>query len=192
MENTLLIRTEASYSLNFLIYLQNIYLNQTQSSDQLKYPYILTKCEFRKDFEKSFKELWDLVSQRISEHPMHDQTIFFEEKLLFYKSLFVEHDDCLHKFTTIYLSYKVWWGSFAGRFAIETSFDAHGQDIYTELNNLLLEKRRKPQKELNISLIYDACILLDIEPASYFAVLPIRDWFVHYKELSTKLLLSID
>ncbi|MGM0904534.1 MAG: hypothetical protein ACQEXB_26005 [Bacillota bacterium] len=187
MENTLLMRTEASYSLNFLIYLQNIYLNQNQNKDPLKYPYRPTKCEFRKDFEKSFKEVWNQISKRIPEHPKHDQNIFFEEKNIFYKSLFIENDDTLQEFAEIYLSFKVWWGSFAGRFAIERSFDVHGQDIYGALVNLLLEKEMKPQRELDISLIYDECFFVDLDPAGYFAVLPIKEWFVNYKQIISKL-----
>ena len=46
MKNTLLMRTDASYSLNFLVYIQNIFLNRSQSRDELKFPYIPTKCEF--------------------------------------------------------------------------------------------------------------------------------------------------
>lgn len=61
MENTLLMRTEASYSLNFLIYLQNIFLNQNNSRDELKFPYISisTKCEFQKDIHIRYRDLWD-------------------------------------------------------------------------------------------------------------------------------------
>jgi hypothetical protein len=192
MENTLLMRTEASYSLNFLIYLQNIYLNQHQNNAPLKYPYIPTNCEFRKDFEVGFKELWDHISNIISEHPMNDQRIFFEEKNIFYQSLFLVNEDTLQKYDEIFLSYKVWWGSFAGRFAIERSFDVHSQDIYTALANLLVEKGVRPQKELDISLIYDECLFAELEPISYFAVLPIKDWFINYKELIPKLEVSID
>ncbi|MEO4055628.1 hypothetical protein [Solibacillus sp. CAU 1738] len=191
MENTLLMRTEASHSLNFLVYIQNIFLNRSQSRDELKFPYIPTRCEFRKDFDMRYRELWDEVSKRISEHPINDIKIFAEEKNLFYKGLFVENDDTLNEFNEIYNSFKVWWGSFAGRFSVERSIDEKGQEIYAELASLLLEKGIKPQKELNISLIYDECVLVDLEPSSYFAVLSIRDCFVNYKELIPKLQLCI-
>lgn len=191
MENTLLMRTEASHSLNFLVYIQNIFLNRSQSRDELKFPYIPTRCEFRKDFDMRYRELWDEVSKRISEHPINDLKIFAEEKNLFYKGLFVENDDTLNEFNEIYNSFKVWWGSFAGRFSVERSIDEKGQEIYAELASLLLEKGIKPQKELNISLIYDECVLVDLEPSSYFAVLSIRDCFVNYKELIPKLQLCI-
>ncbi|GKU84063.1 hypothetical protein [Niallia sp. NCCP-28] len=56
MENTLEMRIEASFSLNFLVYIQNIYINQNQNKDQLKFPYIALKYEFPKDFEKRYRE----------------------------------------------------------------------------------------------------------------------------------------
>ncbi|WP_404328287.1 hypothetical protein [Mesobacillus maritimus] len=191
MGNTLLMRTEASYSLNFLIYIQNIFINQNQSREQIKYPYIPSKCEFRKDFEMSFKEVWSQVSKRISEYPIHDQTIFYE-KTIFYKSLFAENDQSLNVYNELYLSFKVWWGSFAGRFAIERSFDVYGQEIYTGLANRLMEKEMKPQRDLSISLLYDECLYVELKPAAYFAVLPIQDWLVNHKELIQKLALCFE
>lgn len=191
MKNTLLMRTGASYSLNFLVYIQNIFLNQSQKSDELKFPYTRTKCEFRKDFEMRYRELWDELSKRISEHPINDLKIFSEEKSLFYQGLFVENDDTLNEFNEIYQSFKVWWDSFAGRFLVERSIDEYSHKMYVELSNLLIEKGIKPKKELDISLIYDECLLVDLKPSSYFAVLSIRDCFVNYKELISKLQLSM-
>ena len=138
-----------------------------------------------------YRELWDEVSKRISEHPIYDLKIFNEEKNLFCQGLFAKSDDTLNEFNEIYQSFKVWWGSFAGRFSVERSIDVYGEDIYAELANLLIEKGIKPQKELNISLIYDECLLVDLEPSSYFAVLSIRDCIVNNKELIPKLQLSI-
>ncbi|MFL0365625.1 hypothetical protein ACH0BF_21685 [Pseudobacillus sp. 179-B 2D1 NHS] len=108
MKNTLLMRTEASQSLNFLIYIQNIFLNQSQSSNELKFPYIPTKCEFRKDFVMHYRELWDEISKRTSEQSLNDLKIFTEEKSLFYQELFAKDDDTLNEFNEIYQSFKAW------------------------------------------------------------------------------------
>ncbi|MEY8742939.1 hypothetical protein AB9M62_26130 [Bacillales bacterium AN1005] len=57
--------------------------------------------------------------------------------------------------------------------------------------NLLIEKRIKPKKSLDISLIYDECLLADIEPTFYFSIFTIDDWFINRKKLIPKLQLSI-
>lgn len=191
MKKTLLMRTGASYSLNFLVYIQNIYLNRSQEIEELKFPYIRTKCVFRNDFRMRYKELWEELSKRISEHPINDLKTFTEEKNLFYQGLLVEDDDNLNEYNEIYQSFKVWWDSFAGRFLVERSIEEYTHEIYVELSNLLTETGNKPQKELDISLIYDDCLLIDLEPSSYFAVLPIRDCFNNNKELIRKLQSSI-
>lgn len=191
MESTLLMRTEATHTLNFLVYIQNIFLNRSQNKDELKFPYIPTNCEFQKDFDTRFRKLWDEVSKRISEHPKNDVKIFNEEKDLFYQGLFAENDDTLKEFNKIYQSFKVWWDSFAGRFSVERSIDEKKQKIYAELSNFFIEKGIKPRKELNITLIYDECLLVDLETSSYFAVLSIKDCFLKYKELIPKLQLII-
>lgn len=188
MENSLQMRTEATYSLNFLVFLQNIFLNQNQNKEEFKFPYIPIKYIFKEEFESCFKKLWDEVSQRISEHPMNDIKIFKEEKELFYRRLFKESDDNLAIYTEIYQSYKIWWDSFAGRFSVERSIDDKGQKLYIDLTNSLLEKEIAPQKELNISLIYDECLIVNVEVSTYFAVLSTKDFFVKYKELVPKLL----
>jgi len=188
MGNLFQMRTEATYSLNFLVYLQNIYLNQNQSKEMFKFPYIPIKYIFKEEFEFCFKKLWNEVSQRISEHPMNDIKIFNEEKELFYQRLFKENDDNLRDYTEIYQSYKIWWDSFAGRFSVESSIDDKGQKLYMELKNSLIQKEIEPQKELNISLIYDECQIVNLDVSSYFAVLSTKDFFVKYKEMVPKLL----
>ena len=188
MEYSLQMRTEATYSLNFLVYLQNIFLNQNQSKEEFKFPYIPIKYIFQEDFEFCFKKLWDEVSLRISEHPMNDIKIFNEEKDLFYQRLFKESDDNLTGYTEIYQSYKIWWDSFAGRFSVERSIDDVGQKLYMELANSLVQKEIAPQKELNISLIYDEFLLANLDVSSYYAVLSTKDFFVNYKEMVPKLL----
>ena len=139
MGNSLQMRTEATYSLNFLVYIQNIFLNQTQSKEEFKFPYIPIKYIFQVDFELCYKKIWDEVSQRISEHPMNDIKIFNEEKDLFYQSLFKPSNDNLKDYHEIYKSYKIWWDSFSGRFSVEKSIDEVAQKLYTELANSLIQ-----------------------------------------------------
>lgn len=191
MKNTLLMVTEASYSLNFLVYIQNIFLNQGQTRDDLKFPYIPIKYGFREDFEMQYRELWGEISKRISEQRLDDVHIFIEDKHVFYHRLFVEKNDTLSEFNEIYKSFEVWWKSFSGRFSVERSVDEKGQEIYTELSSLLLEKKVKPQKQLYISIIYDECLLVDLKQTPYFAILSVNDCFLNYKEIIQKLELSI-
>ncbi|WP_432353717.1 hypothetical protein [Sporosarcina sp. A2] len=190
MENALYIRTEASHSLNFLVYIQNLYLNQSLSRDDLKFPHIPTKCVFRKDFDVCFNGLWDEVSKKIWEDPLYDLKLFAEEKT-FYQGLFIDNEATLYEFREIYQSFLVWWSSIAGHFSIERSIDEKVQETYAELTNLLNKKGINPRKELFISLIYDECLLADFEPYSYFTILSTRDFFMHCKELISKLETSI-
>ncbi len=52
---------------------------------------------------------------------------------------------------------------------------------------MIIPRGTKPQRSLDISLIYDECLLVDIDVSAYFAVLPIKDFFVKYNELVLKL-----
>ncbi|WP_249365692.1 hypothetical protein [Cytobacillus citreus] len=101
--------------------------------------------------------------------------------------MFVIDTDSLKNFNEIYKIFKVWWNSFAGRFSIERSIDDMGHTLYADLAKSLVQRGIKPKKDLNISLIYDECLLADAQVSSYFAILPIRDFFIKYKELVPKL-----
>ncbi|MFS0593212.1 hypothetical protein AB1L05_16640 [Cytobacillus horneckiae] len=187
MENSLLMKTDVSFALNFLIYIQNIFLNQSQTKEELKFPYLSTRISFNEDFEIMYKELWSEVSESISDDNISCEIRFYEEKDLFYQRLFEINSDSLKQFREIYKTFEVWWNSFAGRFSVERSIDEMGQNLYMDLADSLIKRGIKPEKALSISLIYDECLLANAEVSSYFAVLPIRDFFVQYKVLVSKL-----
>ncbi|MBA9029437.1 hypothetical protein [Peribacillus huizhouensis] len=179
-------RTEASCALNFLIYIQNIYLNQNLSKEEYKFPYFPLKVDFKEEFELKYKELWGEISQRISDHHSNGVKIFHEKKDLYFQSLFIDNKDSYKNYSEIYQTFRVWWDSLAGGFSIERSIDEKSEKLYVELANSLIQREIVPQKELNIYLVYDEC-LLNLEVSSYFAVLSVKDFFVKYKELVPKL-----
>ncbi|UOQ48992.1 hypothetical protein MUN88_02310 [Gracilibacillus caseinilyticus] len=182
MKNTMIMETEASYSLNFLLYIQNIYLNRHRSMEDQRFPYLTLEVEFKADFEERFQLIWDKVLQRISKDPLIDLKIFRAEKDLFYQHLIMDYS----VFLDIYSSFKVWWNSFAGRFAIERATDETGQSLYTALANSLVEKRITSQKRLRVSLLYDECILVKNQYSAYFAVIPIEHFHTKFEELVTQ------
>lgn len=67
MKNSLVISAEASYTLNFLVYLQNLFLNQKNHEQEYRFPYLPSKhLTFAANFEFHFKELWNELSQRLA------------------------------------------------------------------------------------------------------------------------------
>ncbi|TCJ02541.1 hypothetical protein [Cytobacillus praedii] len=188
MENTLLMRRDTSFALNFLIYIQNVYLNQNPDKKDFKFPYLSIRMPFKEDFELRYIELWNDVSQKISgDNGSRDLKIFYKEKELFYQHLFEDNRDSQTKFNEVYKSFQVWWDSFAGRFSVERSIDETTHNLYLDLANFLKESGVEPKKPLKISLIYDECLLVNPDVSSYFAVLPTKDFYIKYKELVPKL-----
>jgi hypothetical protein len=86
----LIMKTEASYSLGFLVYLQNIYLNQMFGENKFPYAFVNhVDFDFVTDFRSSYTELWEEVLVEISKQPNCDVQSFCEKKDLFYRELFV-------------------------------------------------------------------------------------------------------
>ncbi|WP_053218794.1 hypothetical protein [Virgibacillus senegalensis] len=185
MDNSLVMKTDTSFTLNFLIYIQNIFLNQNE--EELRFPYLSNRMMFKEQFELKYKELWNEVSEKIFKDNGSDSRIFYEEKDVFYQRLFMNNAESLTGFNEVYISFQVWWDSFAGRFSVERSINEIGRNLYLELANFLKNSGVEPQKHLNIILVYDDCLLANNEAYSYFAILPIKDFFVKYKELVSKL-----
>ncbi|MFC7686344.1 hypothetical protein [Ureibacillus sp. GCM10028918] len=189
MKNPLIMRTDTPYTLNFLIYLQNIYLNQKQGEEPFKFPYLSELVMFTENFELNFKELWEEVSIRISKDGSNvmDLIIFNDETNLFYEKLFIPSSDSLKTYKEIYIGFRVWWSSYAGSFSVERSIDDPGHNIYIELTNSLKTNQIEPKKQLKISLIYDECLLANTEFNSYSTVLSIIDIHTNHKDLVPKL-----
>ena len=192
MKNSLVMMRDTSFALNFLIYIQNIFLNQIHNEEKVKFPYISTRMAFKSEFEIKYKALWDEISQRIRDDNRNGAIPFYGERDLFYQRLFMNDEDSLMAYNETYKTFEVWWNSFAGYFTIGRSIDEMEQKLYYDFADLLVQKGTKPQRQLNISLIYDKCLLADTKFTSYFAVLPIRDFFFNYEELVSKLEICID
>jgi hypothetical protein len=182
VEKSLVMETDTSFTLNFLIYIQNIYLNQNRNEDDQRFPYLSTKMMFKDDFEIKYKELWDEVLQKIFSSD-NDLKIFYEDKDLLYQKLFENSTESSKSFNEVYKAFQVWWGSFAGRFSIERSVDETGHKLYVDLTNWLMQIGKSPQRRLHISLVYDECVLANLPVSSYLAVIPTKEFFINYKEL---------
>lgn len=183
MENTFVMETDASITLNYLIYIQNIYLNQSLINEELKFPYLSTNIVFQEDFELKYKELWEEVTERIFTTQGTDLTLFYENKNLFYQKLLEQTSENLISFDEVYKGFRVWWGSFVGEFSIKISIAEAEQELYSDLSKWLLQTGKVPQKRLHINLIYDDCILANSQVSSYLAVIPIKDFYFRFKEL---------
>lgn len=163
-------------------------VNQNGDEEDLKFPYLSTRVPFKDDFECRYTDLWNAVSQKISgDNGSIDLKIFYKEKELFYQHLFEDNRDSLTKFNEVYKCFQVWWDSFAGRFSVERSIDDTTHKLYLDLANSLKESGVEPRKRLKISLIYDECLLVNADVSSYYVVLPIKDFYIKYKELVPKL-----
>lgn len=187
MKNSLVIRTEASYTLNYLVYFQNLFHNQNNyEENEYKFPYLPSKhLAFVKDFEVQFKKLWDEMSQRLAEDCLVDLEIFRNEKERFYRKLFVSSDECLKDYDDIHQTFHIWARSLAGRFAIEESINE--ERLYNDLVRLLPQQGTSPQRDLHISVVYDTFPTGCLDASPYFTVISIEEYLARYEDVVAKL-----
>lgn len=184
--NSLVIRAEASYTLNFLVYLQNIFLNQNNYEQEYRFPYLPSKhFAFEDNFEIHLKELWDEMSQRLADDCLVDLKIFHDDKEKFYQKLFVSSDVSLKDYYEIHKTFDTWAKSLAGRFGIERSIDE--ECLYGDLVRLLLHEGISPQRELHISVVYDRFPLGNLEVSPYFTIISIEEFLGQYEDVVARM-----
>jgi len=169
-----------------MIYIQNIYLNQKENNENLRFPYIAKQVNFSTDFEANFKELWHTLRKRIA-NDRYDLQIFYEENHIFYEKLFDTQLCNKDSFKELVCSFKVWWTSIAGQLSLEWSVSEYSTQLYNDLVLYLKQHQIGPLQQLHISLLYDDCVFTKDNITSYSAVLPTKHFFINYRDVVTTL-----
>lgn len=191
LENSFELELNASYTLNFLIYIQNIYLNQNKND--FKFPYLSKKLLFNESFENNYRILWQGVTKDLmGDDPTADIKYFFDKKELFYNELIVEDEENLEVFKAVYSRFETWWDSVVGKYTIEKSVDEEARRLYTDLSNWFIENKKLPKKRLCIQLIYDECLLTRDSEECHVTIIPIQDFSVRYKELLPEIIENME
>ncbi|MGH1286051.1 hypothetical protein [Bacillus toyonensis] len=186
MTDSFTIHTNTSHCLNFMVYIQNVYLNQTKKIQLLRFPYIQKTINFSTDFEANFKELWHTLRKQIA-NERYDLQIFHEENHIFYENLF-DTDLCNEEsFKELMCNFKVWWTSIVGQLSLEHSVSEYSEQLYNDLVLYLEQKQLEPLHQLHISLLYDDCVFVKKNLSSYSAILPTKNFFMSYKDVVTTL-----
>ncbi|MCC2338190.1 hypothetical protein ACTFOZ_12580 [Bacillus cereus group sp. MYBK71-2] len=186
MTDSFTMYTNASHCLNFMIYIQNMYLNQKEKKENLRFPYIARQFNFSTNFEANFKELWYSLRKQIA-NDRYDLQIFHEENHIFYEKLFDTQLCNEDSFKELICSFKVWWTSIIGQLSLERSVDEYGQQLYNDLVLYLKQNEIEPLQQLHISLLYDDCVFITNNTTSYSAILPTKHFFINYRDVVTTL-----
>ncbi|MED1612434.1 hypothetical protein [Bacillus paranthracis] len=182
MTDSFTIHTNAPHCLNFMIYIQNIYLNQKEKKENLKFPYIARQFNFSTNFETNFKELWHTLRKQVT-NDKYDSQIFYNENHIFYENLFDNHLCNEELFKELICSFKVWWTSIAGQLSLEWSVNEYSTQLYNDLVLYLRQQQIEPLQQLHISLLYDDCIFVKENISSYSAILPTKTFFIGYRDV---------
>ncbi|HDR7712437.1 TPA: hypothetical protein QCX89_004486 [Bacillus cereus] len=186
MTDSFIIHTNTPHCLNFMIYIQNIYLNQKGKKENFRFPYITKTLHFSLDFKTNSKELW-LTLRKQTANDRYDLQIFHEENHIFYKKLFDANLCDEESFKELICSFKVWWTSIAGQLSIEYSVNNYSEQLYNDLVLYLKQNEINPLQQLHISLLYDDCVFAKDNTTSYSAILPTKQFFINYRDVVTTL-----
>ncbi|MDQ0229227.1 group-specific protein [Metabacillus malikii] len=169
------IEINAPYSLNYLIYVQNIFLNSRNQDRKIPlFPYVDSSKWGILDgeFEQTFKEVWEETFNN-NLNGMYDHNGILDSDKALFQKLFENNETGVFGYLESVKSYLAWWDGIYGQIAIEGIFDEDRMNkIYKELS-----KSINSDKRLKIDLIYDRPILIGQSVGSWYAILTIQDVF---------------
>ena len=178
---------DATLTLNFLIYLQNLYLNQKENPERPRFPYSPQPILFAEDFDEHFRVLWWEAEQRIAQDAASDMAMFYYERDMIGRQLFQKDVRAVNNFHGIGKSFEAWWDSLIGASSLERCVDERSLNLYRDLADFLEKKGMEPRRHLHISLLYDACSIGDVGRFPYFAIVPVEDFYLQYEAVFREL-----
>ncbi|GIP53003.1 group-specific protein [Paenibacillus vini] len=180
IQNPFVIESDAPYSLNYLVYIQNAYLNsKSDESINPKFPYIdVSKWALIDDelFLIRFNEIWEQVLRNIATNGHFDHNAVLTDNKALFRPLFQTNLNGETGYSESIKSFSAWWNGLAGRIAVEHFLDNQIFGIYQEMSQTI-----KKDKHLKISLVYDKFPLGRLQILPWCAVLPIEDIFQYKK-----------
>jgi hypothetical protein len=170
----------APYSLNYLMTIQNLYLNsKNRDCERPLFPYVDSSSWgiLEEEFEEAFAEVWQEAVDKNSDDPMYDHNgvLQFDNEL--YQKLFQNNECGSFGYLESVKFFLSWWSGFHGKIAIEAVFDHDRMEkVYKELSASI-----KNDKRLRIHLIYDKPVLTSRSERSWYEVVAIEDVFISKK-----------
>ncbi|EFI68642.1 group-specific protein [Lysinibacillus sp. HST-98] len=190
--NQLNLEVTAPYSLNYLIFIQNLFLNNSSNNNpQSPFPNFNSSgwgILPQEKFNIKFKEIWNEVINNTVQNQYYDSNGVLENESTFYRQLFDRNENGEFGFSESVKLFLSWWNGFHGKIAIEKLFESvGGQVIYNELSQsqILYDLNIK---QFKINIIYDKQRLFPTTSSLSFAVLPIQELFLNSTDIVSNLL----
>lgn len=193
--NNLILKVASSYSLNYLIFVQNIFLNNRDGSkhfpsiDSSKWN-ILQEDEF----QTKYKSIWDEVFKKNTQNTHYDYNGVLESDNQLYRQLFECNENGEYGFSESVKLFLSWWGNgYYGKVTMEILYETEGREIYDELLNEIKSKNLIiPNNQLNIILLYDKQTIVNNSVIPYHYLLPIEELFLNKNNISSNILKNIN
>lgn len=167
----------APYSLNYLLMIQNIYLNSKNTeAERPLFPYVNASRWgiLDEQFVETFTEIWKVAVDKNSENHMYDHSGVFDRDKELYQKLFFKNEAGAFGYLESVKFFLAWWSGIHGKIAIEAVFDHDRMDkVYKGLSESI-----KINKRLRIHLIYDKSVLTGRSEHSWYEVVSIEDIFL--------------
>ncbi|WP_456276312.1 group-specific protein [Bacillus sp. AK128] len=174
------IEVNTPYSLNYLIYIQNIYLNSKLDDDERpKFPYIdFSMCGIVDEgFKMTFIEVWREAVNKNFQSGLYDHNAILKYDQALYQKLFSNNEKGEFGYSESVKSFLAWWDGIYGKIAIESVFDHDRMNkVYKELSTSIHANKR-----LKIDLLFDQPLITGRTEHSWYTVLPIEDIFIPKK-----------
>jgi hypothetical protein len=179
--------TNVPYTLNFLIFMQNIFLNKNQNRTNLYFPYIDTSewgLLSNNDFLITYKENWEIATKKNASNRLYDHNDILDVDKKLFKRLFECNEKGNYGFSESKKSFLAWWDGIYGKIAIQSVINEDiTNKLYKDLS-LSIQHKVSPRR-LKIDLLYDNPILVDNYSTNWYSTIPIEQLYMRKNRANT-------
>lgn len=192
-KNHFSIISSAPCSLNYLVFMQNIYENsQREGNERPLFPYVdsskwgLLQGE---TFKETFREVWNEAVHKNMQNSTYDHHGIIELDSDFYQRLFEDNDNGSFGFSESLKSFSSWWGGIYGQMAVERVCDGPIQNIYWKLAESITPIDDQTINRLMIlNIVYDKPLYGGKIADSWYSVLHVEEVFINWRKVVPRLL----
>ncbi|WP_217592960.1 hypothetical protein [Cohnella sp. GbtcB17] len=180
-----IITSFAPYSLNYLVYIQNLFLSSKGEANKFPSTNANWGLLEEKLFYDVFRAVWSEMVERLSQNHLCDHNGIIETERELFQQLFNQGSEGKEGFEESKNSFYAWFSSLAGQITIERASDHmmyYEIDIYNKLSSKI-NISNTTNHDLLISLIYDDCSLGISESFYWHSIVSLRDLYIDKKSL---------
>lgn len=174
------IRVESSKVFNFLVYIQNLFINQIEQPSHPKFPYIPSfSVNFHPKFERNLLAISQHFLNLTTTDCLQHFALYNDGREEIFHQLFETEKAT---FDEVRRSFESWWET-TGNFTTERAVDTVLDQLYVDVSSIIDDKNIM----VSIGIVYDEFLFQNKLFCGQAGILSVKECFRNYEKVVSKI-----